>query len=348
MSSQGGIIEQKTIGINIGTDGSFSRTELVDGKIQLKLEHPDTQEYYKMGIWQSQIINIGDNFKDYGKVILTNTNEKGSSVKIYTRSSLDGVNFTPWQETSSEGDILSPKNRFVQIRLDLYAGATIETIKITGESFEEANPFVEKTVYEQGSYQIPTLTSNAPTTFGFPFAESSYGGGNDIWRAFDNTTAHYTTANSKPLGFIGYSFTNPVKIVKYLLQSTNISNQSTMIKDWVFEGSNNTTNGADGTWEILDTRSDQVWTMAQVREYSIENEKEYKAYRVKWSANNGHASLSSIGELNFQSATIENIQLKRNYNYDMVQDTAWTDTGSLHRKSITSSEWLKIDRLDVK
>lgn len=346
MSNKESIVEQKTIGINIGTEGTFSNTELVDGKIQLKKLQEGSNEFSSMGFWTSNIIDIGDNFKDYGKVIITHTNTDNSRISVTTRSSSNSINFSQWTKIGEDGTILSLKNRYMQLRIELYAGTTISDI-VLDSSLIGDNNFVENAIYRQSSYQIPTLTSNAPTATGFPFAESSYGGGNDIWRAFDNTTAHYITANSKPLGFIGYSFTNSVKVVKYLLQSTNISNQTTMIKDWVLEGSNDTTNGTDGAWEILDTRSNQVWTMAQVREYPIDNKKEYKAYRVRWSSNNGHASLSSIGELNFQSATVESVQLKRDYNYDMTKDESWTEEGSLHRKGITRDEWTRIDKLNV-
>lgn len=42
-----------------------------------------------------------------------------------------------------------------------------------------------------------------------------------------------------------------------------------------------------------------------------------------------------------------NIKLKRDYQYNMVLDSSWADVGSLHRKKITRSEWVRIDRFEV-
>lgn len=45
--------------------------------------------------------------------------------------------------------------------------------------------------------------------------------------------------------------------------------------------------------------------------------------------------------------TSNGLRLKRDYEFDMTLDTAWTGEGSLHRKLITRDEWVRIDKMNV-
>lgn len=347
------VIEQKPIGIPIGIDGSFSNTEFKDGVLQIKQSSPDPLEYHPMGLWTSKITDIGDNFKEYGKIIVTSNNKNGSRVEISTRSSADGVNFSIWQRTADDGSIISPKNKFIQVRLALYAGATISNIDITNDEYIKDNQFIESTVYQNSQYITPTLTSNTSSPLGFAFASSEpYGASYGAWKAFDKANALYYGVNyavgEPKTGYVGFAFNNnSYSIAGYMVRSTPPTNDiKTSPKDWFIEGSNNTTNGSDGDWDILDSQVNQSWTAnSQEKIYDINKTAYYKAFRMRWVANNGHASVVQIGELDFLSASVENIQLKRDYNFDMMLDSTWVDTGSLHKKDIVGNEWLKIDKL---
>lgn len=343
------VVEQKPIGIPIGTDGTFSNTEFKNGAIQIKASSQEPLEYYPMGLWTSNIVNIGDSFKDFGKIILTVTNKNGSKVEISTRTSADGVSFSIWQKTTEDGSIMSPKNKFLQVRLTLYAGATISKIDITNDEYIENNEFVESVVYQNGKYITPTLTSNTSSPLGFAFASSeapTYG----AWRAFDKVNSNrYQTIDGQHLnGYVGFAFnTESFSIEKYMVRSSPTTALTYNIKDWTIEGSNNTTNGTDGIWDTLDTQANQTWSSPnQDKIFNIPKTKPYKAFRLRWTANNGHTTQTMIGELDFFSAPVENIQLKRDYKFDMTQDSTWSDTGSLHRKDIIDNEWLKIDKLE--
>lgn len=41
------------------------------------------------------------------------------------------------------------------------------------------------------------------------------------------------------------------------------------------------------------------------------------------------------------------LKLKRNYTFNMSEDTAWSEEGKLHRKLIQRNQWKKIDSLEV-
>ena len=45
--------------------------------------------------------------------------------------------------------------------------------------------------------------------------------------------------------------------------------------------------------------------------------------------------------------TSNGLRLKRNYEFNMTIDNSWSEEGSLYRKPITRSDWLKIDKLNV-
>lgn len=344
----GGVVEQKPIGIPIATDGTFSNTVLVDGKIQLKATSQTPLIYPQVGLWTSKIVDIGDNFKEYGKILVTSTNENGSTVSISTRSSTNGTAFSPWQRTESDGTIISPKGRYIQVRLEFRAGFTVEDIFIATEDLVGDNKFAEEYIVTPKGSAIPALTSNAQTANGIPFANSTYGGGNDIWRAFDKTASHYTSAGGVVVGYIGYKFTEKKIIDKYDLTSPNITTQTTMVNTWLFEASDDTTNGADGNWTILDSKSGYSWTQAQKREFAIQNDKAFLAYRLRWTANNGNASNTSIGELDMISPDIMGVQLKHDYKNTMLKDNTWSDTGELHRITVNKSDFLNIKRMEVR
>lgn len=344
------VIEQKPIGIPIGIDGSFSNTEFKDGVLQIKESSLDPLEYYPMGLWTSKITDIGDNFKEYGKIIVTSTNKNGSRVEISTRSSADGISFSIWQRTTEDGSILSPKNKFIQVRLALYAGATISNIDIANDEYTENNEFVENAVYQEGSYITPTLTSKTSSPLGFSFSSSSINASYDSWHAFDkNNATYYCSVAGEKNGFLGFYFNKENKISKYKLTSSSGSAQiSYMPKSWILQGSNDTTDGINGTWDDLDTRTNQIWSAVNTtKEFEFLTKKQYHAYRVKWSENNGNVSYTGMGELDFYESGITSLSLKRAYDFDMILDSTWSDTGSLHRKPVTRNEWLKIDKLKV-
>lgn len=347
------VIEQKPIGIPIGIDGSFSNTEFKDGVLQIKESSLDPLEYHPMGLWTSKITDIGDNFKEYGKIIVTSNNKNGSRVEISTRSSADGVSFSVWQRTADDGSIISPKNKFIQVRLALYSGTTISNIGIANDEYTENNQFIESVIYQNGQYITPTLTSNTSSPLGFAFSTVNTSGNTyDAWKAFDKAnTSHYQTAvNQHSTGAVGFIFnSNTFSISKYLVRSVSVlASLNITVSSWFLEGSVDTTNGTDGIWEELDSQANQTWTgINQDKVFTISKTKEYKAFRLRWIANSGNSSYTGIGELDFFMPALENIQLKRDYGFDMIQDSTWADTGSLHRHKITRNEWLKIDKLKV-
>lgn len=163
----------------------------------------------------------------------------------------------------------------------------------------EIKPYSPSTV-------VPKLTSNSSSPIGKAFAESTYSNLYDAWYAFNQVddSEGYASRSGYLQGHLGFYFYNETTIGKYGVRSVSAANLNKMPKDWTFEGSNDSTNGSDGTWVVLDTQTNQTWTTAfTTKEYIISNPRLFKWYRLKWTANNGYSSYTDINELLMYSYT---------------------------------------------
>jgi hypothetical protein len=143
---------------------------------------------------------------------------------------------------------------------------------------------------------IPVMTSNnAPSGIARASSEqASYPafnafGGADRWMPTQNTLT----------GWLSYEFPTAMKIKGYRLLGH--SSWQTLPKDWTFEGSNDGTN-----WTILDTqRNVSDWASTVYKNYPINNDVEYKTYRINVTANNGNLSWLGIYELEMYEKLIQ-------------------------------------------
>lgn len=352
MAFQGGNLEKKEIGLSIGVSGTHYNTEIdsVTGELRLKaIEHDANGEpiYAESGSWTSDVVDLEDNFNDFEKVFTKDTKNGASSFAVLTRVSKDSLDWSDWTPIAMDGTIQSDTMRYIQVKIDLFAGFVDDVIVIAKKEFE--NDFILEKEYKKGAYIVPTLTSNTSSPDGFAFSDTIYSSSYPAWKAFDkNDGGIFIGLNAKLDGILGFYFTNPVKAVGYLVKSSSTSSYiSAMPNTWVLQGSNDTTDGLDGTWDDLDEQSGQVYTsINQTKEYDIKNPKKYKAYRINYSKNNG-GSYTGIGELDFRVDGTTSIQLKRNYEYSVNNDSTWVDEGVLFRKKITRDEWLRIDKVNL-
>ena len=121
MAEIGNVIERKRIGINLELKGVYTNTQLINGVIQLKPTLVNGVTVYpETGEWVSEVINIGDNFRDYDNLLTNIVNDGDSTVEVFTRSSQNGVNFTDLVQVDSTNKILSQKNQYTQVRVRVY------------------------------------------------------------------------------------------------------------------------------------------------------------------------------------------------------------------------------------
>lgn len=356
MALIGGNTEKKKIGLSIGVSGTHDKTKINKDTGFLELVDIDVDGegkpiYVEQGSWTSDVIDLGDIFQDFEKVFTDSIVNGASSFAVLTRVSSNNYDWSDWVAIAEDGTIQSDTKQYIQVRIDLFAGFVTDLFFIAKKDFN-INEFLEEKEVKIGGYVVPKLTSNTSSSLGFAFSETEYSSSYSAWYAFDkaNKAEGYLSRNGFLTGFVGFYFHNPVRVSKYKVRSAGgTSGQlSHMVKSWVLQGSLDTTNGTNGTWVNLDTQTNQSWTVGyQDKEYSISNKDTYKAYKLKFTENNGHASYTGLGELDFYEEGTTSLSLKRDYTYDKELDSTWSDTGSLHRKKITRSQWQRIDRLEV-
>ncbi len=137
-------IETKEIGIDTGIGiGTFHNTEYVDGAIRLKQINTnkiDTPIYEMEGYWESEVIDLVDKFKEYDTVALARTQEIRDVYSIETRVSDDGINFDEYQATTPESRVQSTMKRYIQVRINFFAGMNEEEYAIVDfNSSEDKN-----------------------------------------------------------------------------------------------------------------------------------------------------------------------------------------------------------------
>lgn len=145
---------------------------------------------------------------------------------------------------------------------------------------------------------IPKMTGYTSPS-GIAFANKEYMSSYPAWKAFNQVSNSEGFVAGGTSGQLGYGFENPIVINKYSMSvSATGSYASRMPKDWTFEGSNNSTTGLDGTWEIIDTQSGQVWDSVanETKTFFNQNKKAYKMYRINWTKNNGNSNFVEINQ----------------------------------------------------
>lgn len=126
-TQNGGILEKKEIGLSVSTSGTHFNTEidLLTNTLRLKkigIDELGNITYEKEGYWISNIIDLQDKFNDFEKVFTSNINSGSSSISIHTRVSDDSLIWTDWITVSMDGTIQSETKRYIQIKINLFAG----------------------------------------------------------------------------------------------------------------------------------------------------------------------------------------------------------------------------------
>jgi len=144
----------------------------------------------------------------------------------------------------------------------------------------------------------PMISKSSPSGFA---SASAYFSSYDAWQAFSDTPsgnmAWICTART---GWICYRFDIPKVITKYTIlpPSDNTSVLTRSPKDWIIEGSNDSTNGSDGTWVTIDTVTGVTgWEMNKKKEFTCSNINSYLSYRIRITLNSGDTSYVSIWQI---------------------------------------------------
>lgn len=179
-----------------------------------------------------------------------------------------------------------------------------------------------------------------------------------------NEAVNYHWVSSAPFPqWISYEFPQPTQINKYELTNGTGSLANRYPIDWNFEGSDDRI-----TWTVLHERRNETWTATESKQYTFQNSKKYKYYRLIISR--GNDTTVAVNRLKmYQGYGAALIELDKNsasegdfltngmgngieldYVFDKINSTSYISTqlgsGKLFEKSIDLSK-RKINKIKL-
>lgn len=163
---------------------------------------------------------------------------------------------------------------------------------------QEYNEGTNETYLETTDIVLPTFTANTTNGITVSDARSS----STAWNLLNGQTSRQIGAWNTYWFNIDYA--QPVILTQYSIKADSNGNPE-YPTDWTLQASN------DGEiWQIINTQTEQVFTLGQERNFSIDNETAYNQYRLVFS--NG-LTASGGGELGKLSFSAYKIDLQFNY-----------------------------------
>ncbi|MDH6671984.1 hypothetical protein ACXFAU_10815 [Paenibacillus glucanolyticus] len=167
------------IGITLDfSKGSFDNITYVNNTLQLIEETKDDAGngvYRNSGSWVSEALFIKDKVTSF-KRISRNVAIKGNgSYKIFTSSSPDQLNWTPWAEINyMDGSISTRVDQYAKVKIELFAHKTNTSFSIDDFTIPDkySNPFINSS---DGVLELKTL---------YPHVGSQDMNWNDIGKLF--------------------------------------------------------------------------------------------------------------------------------------------------------------------
>ncbi len=157
-------------------------------------------------------------------------------------------------------------------------------------------------------------------------------------KAFDeNNTTWWATPNGTVSDKISYQLLSGAIATKYAI-TAYLNDRAP--KDWKLQGSNNSTNGTDGIWTDLDTRTGESFSDDQKKEFTFSNSTSYTFYRINITANTGGATknlqikeidIFTTSSYDYQTANAYYVTTKAASNVDAniasIDDVVFTGSG---------------------
>lgn len=176
---------------------------------------------------------------------------------------------------------------------------------------------------------VPTMTSNTEP-WGEVFSSTS-STVHVAWHAFDSDSSSTWASTESTLGqYIGYTFTNPIKVNSVKLVSTQLSGGDA-IKTFKVQGSNDNSTWEDIT-DVLTTRGSTTGTESV---FYFSNDKCYKKYRIYILSNYGFSGKITCGQLQFYGLDYSEHD-ERHYIYDHGVEVEELATSGISTKNSNS------------
>ncbi|AEO93622.1 gp363 [Bacillus phage G] len=216
--------------------------------------------------------------------------DTSNGLKLKRNYSFDMIKDETWKDTGSLHRMFITRSEWLKI----------DRLEVKNKPFIKANTDLVGILNADTSSNIKLYSS---TVYGSQF---------ENWKAFNgiNDGGVNCTLLSGTSGYLAIVFNTKQPLGKYRIGYADIQTNNAVPTDWILYGSNDTTNGVDGAWTIIDTVSNQAWTAGQkgFRDFEIENKYglvQYKAYRFSHSKNNGYSIYTAYSEIQLISPSYD-------------------------------------------
>lgn len=157
---------------------------------------------------------------------------------------------------------------------------------------QEYNEATNETYLETTDIVLPTFTANTANGITVSDARSS----TTAWNLINGQTSR--SIGTWNTYWFNIDYGQPVILTQYSIKADSSGNPE-YPTDWTLQASNN-----GEIWQIIDTRTEQVFTLGQERDFSVENETAYNQYRLVFSNGLTASNGGELAKLNFSAYKI--------------------------------------------
>ncbi|MGF0347778.1 hypothetical protein ACQR3P_29480 [Rhodococcus sp. IEGM1300] len=119
--------------------GQLTGTTLLDGALSLSVIEAEVLE--KEGTFESDVIDMGENFKTLSRLEATSVQSGETSIDWFTATSNDGVVFEEYLPLNTDGTIASTNHKFIKVKAVLRAEGVLVPRLVHDFTAEEASQF---------------------------------------------------------------------------------------------------------------------------------------------------------------------------------------------------------------
>jgi len=220
-------------------------------------------------------------------VKLTNTTcflrKNSSTISVYDSMGYFTSGYSTTQsDWDKGGNIIGTVGDYEKVLQEgLYKWSINKTLILTNGEYKKWKKTIEEipeTWTDDTVTFVPNMEANSSLGH-IAFASSAYSNGNGAYQAFNETSGSYYSSNSKT-GYVGIILNTPKKLFRYKITSVNPTGM--LPTNFRILGSNDTTDGSNGTWDLLDNRIGIIFSSTtEVKTFELnETTKPYKSYKL--------------------------------------------------------------------
>ncbi|MEC0210254.1 discoidin domain-containing protein [Paenibacillus ehimensis] len=148
--------------INISQVGNGSVGTIVEMEL---MEKVDLFNYFSRGNIEFSTYDLGQFFRQVKSISSIKNIPTGTEVRVYTSTSNDGIIFSPYSLTDTNGLITSPQGRFIKTKVELIGKSETQIITLNNFTSQEISQFQpdDQILFDSGLQLKTVYLKNIPT-----------------------------------------------------------------------------------------------------------------------------------------------------------------------------------------